>query len=444
MTTVEGSAPSDELGQALSQQASADWTEEMVSRIADGDSIFIGTGAGEPDALVRALVEEVLSRRRDLKIIQVTNGGSEQIVQPRDQTRGHVLLLPATGPAGARAITEARAQILSLPMSGLARAIEVGELPVDVALLAVAPAGDGSYTPGLSMDVAGIAAAKARFRALQVSPGLPVIPHEPWLEPRVDDLIVESEMAIGESVSHVVTPAQLSIGRHVGGLLPPNSVVEIGIGRGLNGLADGLIAEGCAGLSVHTGLISENVQRLVESEVVDRANGCHSGALVVGTVVEGRRSVMEWADGNDRVRLVASHEAHHVGHLASIDGFTAINAAGEVDLTGQVGTRLRAAQFGGGGLLDFASAGANAGGSIITLESRDGNGRSRIRARVDTPALSGALVTHVVTEHGTATLRGKSALERAEAIIAIAHPDDRDGLASAHEAQVRITTGGAR
>jgi acyl-CoA hydrolase len=37
-------------------------------------------------------------------------------------------------------------------------------------------------------------------------------------------------------------------------------------------------------------------------------------------------------------------------------------------------------------------------------------------------------VDHVVTEFGVAKLRGRTARQRAEALIAIAHPDFRDQL----------------
>ena len=35
---------------------------------------------------------------------------------------------------------------------------------------------------------------------------------------------------------------------------------------------------------------------------------------------------------------------------------------------------------------------------------------------------------YVVTEHGIANLKGKSVAERAQALIALAHPDFRDAL----------------
>ena len=47
-------------------------------------------------------------------------------------------------------------------------------------------------------------------------------------------------------------------------------------------------------------------------------------------------------------------------------------------------------------------------------------------------------VNYVVTEYGVAQLRGKSARQRADALIAIAHPDFRKELAAqARKADVR-------
>ena len=122
--------------------------------------------------------------------------------------------------------------------------------------------------------------------------------------------------------------------------------------------------------------------------------------------------------------------AHSVGRLASLDAFTAINSALQVDLLGQVNTIGYGSKVVGGvaGILDFATAGSLAGKSIIALESRRGDDRPAIVARAWPVSLPAALVTHVVTEYGVAAIQGKSPAERSEAMIAIAHPGDRDAL----------------
>jgi acyl-CoA hydrolase len=116
--------------------------------------------------------------------------------------------------------------------------------------------------------------------------------------------------------------------------------------------------------------------------------------------------------------------------VAQNDRMVAINSALQIDLTGQVcadsiGTR----PFSGfGGQLDFIRGAARSKGGvpIIALPSTALRGSiSRIVPVLEPGAgvvTSRADVHYVVTEHGIAYLHGKSLRERAEALIAIAHP----------------------
>jgi acyl-CoA hydrolase len=114
---------------------------------------------------------------------------------------------------------------------------------------------------------------------------------------------------------------------------------------------------------------------------------------------------------------------------------TAINSAIEVDITGQIcadsiGTKPYS---GVGGQIDFMTGAAlsEGGKPIIALPSRTKRGEPRI---VPTLKPGAGVVTtrahahYVVTEYGVAFLHGKSLRQRAHALIAIAHPDDREML----------------
>jgi acyl-CoA hydrolase len=117
----------------------------------------------------------------------------------------------------------------------------------------------------------------------------------------------------------------------------------------------------------------------------------------------------------------------------------AINSALSVDITGQVCADSigRDIYSGFGGQLDFirGSARSKGGKPIIALPSTAKSGSlSRI---VDTLAEGSGVVTtradvhYVVTEHGIARLHGKCLRERAQQLIAVAHPDFRDELKAA-------------
>jgi acetyl-CoA hydrolase len=142
---------------------------------------------------------------------------------------------------------------------------------------------------------------------------------------------------------------------------------------------------------------------------------------------------------------------HAAQVIAALDQFFALNSALEIDLLGQMnaetvpGSDGRPRHVGGvGGLNDFVRAAPHAthGRSVIAMPSRQVSrqsgvpGAPRIVATLGGPAtIAASDADVVVTEHGVAELRHASIAERARRLIAVAHPDDRDGLrASARRA----------
>jgi itaconate CoA-transferase len=117
-----------------------------------------------------------------------------------------------------------------------------------------------------------------------------------------------------------------------------------------------------------------------------------------------------------------------------------VNAAIEVDLTGQVNSEVMNGKTysGTGGQLDFVR-GAYAsekGRSFIALHSTAKKGTlSRIVPSLTT-VTDPRMDTHIIaTEYGLADLKGRSLPERAKALIGLAHPKFRDDL----ERQARKT-----
>jgi 4-hydroxybutyrate CoA-transferase len=127
---------------------------------------------------------------------------------------------------------------------------------------------------------------------------------------------------------------------------------------------------------------------------------------------------------------------HDPDIVAQLDRFVAINSALEIDLAGQVTAEsLGPRQVAGiGGQFDFVlgASRSRGGAAIVALPS---TGRDGAVSRIVPHLQAGAAVTSpraladwVVTEHGTAALRGKGERGRAEALIAIADPRFRKEL----------------
>lgn len=116
----------------------------------------------------------------------------------------------------------------------------------------------------------------------------------------------------------------------------------------------------------------------------------------------------------------------------------AINSCIEMDLTGQVcSDSIGTFQYSGvGGQMDFmrGAAMSDGGKPIIALPSRTGKGVPRIVPFLKLGAgvvTTRAHVHWVVTEYGSVNLFGMNLRQRAQALIKLAHPEDRTDLEKA-------------
>jgi acyl-CoA hydrolase len=160
---------------------------------------------------------------------------------------------------------------------------------------------------------------------------------------------------------------------------------------------------------------------------------------LASTAVLGSQALSDWADQAADLRLRPVAYTHDLRRLARLDRLVAINGALAVDLLGQANAEMIDGRqvSGVGGLADFSRAArlSKDGRSILVLPATAAGGRhSRIVPRLgkrDVVSVARADADLVVTEHGVASLAGKSADERAEALIAIADPAFRAELEDA-------------
>jgi len=229
------------------------------------------------------------------------------------------------------------------------------------------------------------------------------------------------------------------IGRHCAGLIEDGATLQMGIGA----IPDAVIASlaGHKDLGVHTEMFSDGLVDLVEKGVVTGSQKRVHPGKIVATFVLGSQRVYDFLDDNP---LVAMLDAAYVNDTAVIRRnrrVTAINSAIEVDITGQVcadsiGCRMYS---GVGGQMDFIRGAmySEGGKPIIALPSVTNKGESRIVSMLKPGAgvvTTRAHVHFVVTEFGVADLYGKNLRQRAQALIAIAHPDHQEDLSrAAHE-----------
>ena len=390
-----------------------------------GDTVLVGTGTGEPAALIEELISAANSVP-GIRAIQVMTGGSERLAEASG--RALRLCAPVPGSRTRKAIAEGRAELLTVSMSGLLNSIMDGTLRIDGILLQGRALDERHATPGLIADIMVPAWERARFRALELNERLPRIGCDTMLEIASADHVVRSRRDPNELAEDAVSDAAARIGEFVADIVPDGATIELGVGRALAGIVPALASKR-RDLAMHTGIVGNAAMRLIEAGCVSRA--LRGRAMAVGATAMGTRGFYAWADGEARIALVDSRLAHNGDVLAGLPRFVAINAALQVGQQGDVNSTSHRGRIvsgvGGGG--DFAAAGARAEASVIVLFSTTPDGASTIVSAVEAASIPGKHVTHVVTEHGVAAMRGLSGSERARAIAAIAAPQHRDALA---------------
>jgi acyl-CoA hydrolase len=155
--------------------------------------------------------------------------------------------------------------------------------------------------------------------------------------------------------------------------------------------------------------------------------------------VLGSRQLYEYVHNNPYFEIHPCDYTNNPFIISRNDKMVAINSAIEVDITGQVCADSigRTIYSGFGGQVDFirGAAASKGGKPIIALPSTAKNGTvSRIVAQLAPGAgvvTSRADVHYVVTEYGVASLHGKNMRQRADALIAIAHPQFHEELLDA-------------
>ena len=315
--------------------------------------------------------------------------------------------------------------------SSLAQDFGSGELPVDTVLLQLRPSLKGcGYNLGLARDFVIEAAHRARHVIAEINPSLPACcGGEIGTEIELTR-IVEAEHPPLEIPPPSFGDTERQIAANVAELIPDGAVIQVGVGAIPAAVL--LALSGHKDLGFHSGAASDGLVDLVESGALTNAlKEVDTGRSVAGVLL-GSRRLYDFAHRNPAFRLAPVRQTHGLAYIAQLSNFYAINSALEADLTGQIGAEEVNGRHVGavGGQVDYVRAAhqSEGGRAIIAFPSTTRDGKSRIVPQVGTVTCARSDADIIVTEQGTAELRGQSLDERARRMIAIAAPEWREAL----------------
>lgn len=405
--------------------------QEAVQLVQSGMRVFVHGAAATPTPLIEALTARA-PELHDVEIVHLHTEGPAPYITPEHAGHFRVNAL-FIGSNTRDAINAGRGDYTPVFLSEIPRLFRNGSLRLDAALLNVSPPdAHGFVSLGTSVDCALAAAENARFVIGMVNRHVPRTLGNSWVHVSRFAALVPLDAPLHEVACPAPNEIELAIGRYVGTLVEDGSTLQMGIGAIPNAVLQALRDK--RDLGVHTEMFSDGLVDLVEAGVVTgRCKGYHP-CKIVASFVNGSRKVYDFVHDNPRVEMHPVDWVNDGDVIRRNTKMVAINSAIEVDLTGQVvsdsiGTRLYS---GIGGQMDFMRGAALSPGGkpIIALPSQS-KGQSRIVNQIKPGA--GVVTTrghvhYVVTEYGIAYLHGKTLRQRAEALIAIAHPDHRSEL----------------
>ncbi|MGA2964463.1 MAG: acetyl-CoA hydrolase/transferase C-terminal domain-containing protein [Candidatus Korobacteraceae bacterium] len=407
--------------------------EEALKTVQSGMRLWTHANSGCPTALLSVLAQRAPDVH-DVEVCHLLSFTDFPTAEPQYAANfRHKSLF--IGSNVRTAVAEGRADYVPIHLHEVERLMESGRFPIDVALIQVTlPDRHGFVSMGPCVEATLTAARCAKYVIAQVNSQVPRTCGNTQLHVSEIDAFVEISEPVAELRPHPSSETQRLIARNVASLIEDGSTIQVGLG----GLPDAILTylTDRKDLGVHTEVLSDGAIPLIESGVINgKFKTFHPNKIVVAIAL-GTRKLYEFIHENAVFEFLSNKYINDPFLIAQNDRMVAINAALQVDLTGQVCAESIGQQFysGFGGQLDFIRGAARAKGGkpVIALPATAKNGTmSRIVPMLNPGA--GVLTTradvhYVATEFGIVDLFGKSVRERAELLISISHPSFRDEL----------------
>src|SRR5579875_2592435 len=413
--------------------------EQAISLIPKRGTLSMGMAASEPPALLAALED------------RVRNGGIEELrvyyshsmttaartilkYEYMDVIKPHAFF--PTAPERQlveEGMAHRRRVVYYMPGNFSAMPRILGEIGIDAFIVMVSPMDKaGFFSCGTNGDYTIPVARTAGKLIIEVNPRMPRVFGDCSLHISEVAAIVENESPLAEIPPRPTTDMDRAISRYIVNLVPDRACLQIGVGGVPNAVCEALVNH--KDLGIHTELMTPQVAALIQSGAVTNKYKNINHYKNVYTLALGDAALYEFLNDNSSMEVYPVDYVNDPCVIARNDRVISISAFLEVGLDGEVNAEMVAGrQYSApGGQLDFVRGAqmSREGKSILAAYSTASKGKlSRIVPRIEGPTTDPRADTnYIVTEYGVADMRGKSTSQRAQALIAIAHPDFRDDL----------------
>jgi len=291
----------------------------------------------------------------------------------------------------------------------------------------------GYFSLGTNADYGATVIRKAKKVIVEVNRFMPRTFGECSVHISEIDALIEADVPLSEVPDFEASDIDVRIARQVAERVQDGDTLQMGVGGVPNAVLEML--ENHQNLGLHSELFSPAMVELIKKGALNGRLKHLMQHKHVFTLALGNRAMFDFMDDNPSIVGFPASWVNSPAVIRQNPNMVSVNAAIEVDLTGQINAeQIKGAPFSGtGGQLDFVRGayGSHGGRSFVALHS---TAKSDTLSRI-VPELTGGTVTdtrmdahHIVTEYGCVQLKGLSLAQRVKALIGIAHPKFRDDL----------------
>ncbi len=428
----------------LSKKTTVDGALDLIR---DGDVIITGIAASEPVELAKRLHTLADRGRRGCDVTScLPMGAYDYILKPglEEAVTSSGWFYGGANRSAAKAGIAGNAHVPQRLHSAVTRRLyairEDGRRPV--LFTSCSPMDEHGYLSlSLSVTYERVLVDAGALVVVEVNPNMPRTFGDSAIHISEIDALVEVDYPCSAIPELPFSERDRAIAGFISERIEDGSTIQLGIGGIPNALAAGLM--GKKHLGIHTEMLTDNMVDLIMAGAVDNSRKTLYRHKTVGTFAMGSRKLYDFLDNNPSVVMKNGTWTNDPAVIGQNYKMQSINTALEVDLFGQCASEaIGPVQFSGSGGQADTAIGAQrseGGHSFICLYStasvKNADGERTEVSKIVPLLKEGSVVTlsrndvdYVVTEYGIASLRGRSLKERAQRLIAIAHPKFRDEL----------------
>lgn len=417
----------------------SNWEEHLVSpetvlnHIKPGMTVFIGTGPAAPRTLITTLLDVDAHNIRDLELIQLAVQGDTILSVEKLNAPNYRLKTFFSGFVSWDTISTGQVDLIPAYSSEIPQIIKSRRIEVDVALIQITPPDESGYCSlGVAVDVAREVMEHASLVVGEINAKMPFTYGDTFVSIEDFDLLIRSDR---EPVTYEiprVTETMKKVASNVASVIKDGDCLSYSMGDLFEALVPYLSDK--KDLGFHSLYFTDAMAELVNSGAVNNRRKSPFRGKSLASYALGTKELMTWLDRNPLVEFQGIDWVCNPKFISKNPQFVSIYEARKIGIMGSVAFPLKGAVITGPGEgIDFFK-GAEAskdGRTIIGLPSRNAEGKSNILVSIQNYANQLRLkesVHMIATEYGVAVLKWRSLRERAQAIIDIAHPDDREDL----------------